>query len=175
MNDIVNEVLKYVKERIEWHQNTAEDHFNFWDEHVKFVYKEAVKLAKDYGADEEIVSLGALLHDIALIERFGTRADHHINGANLAKDILTKFNYPKEKMNRVLGCVLHHRSSKDAENIEETCVADADILAHFDNVPLLFDVMYTLRHLELAEVREQVKAYAEKDFNDLSEKTKALF
>ena len=101
MNDIVNEVLAYVKERIEWHQNTSEDHYNFWEEHIKYVYKEATKLAKDYGADEEIVSLGALLHDIALIERFGTRAEHHINGANLAKDILTKFNYPEDKMNRV--------------------------------------------------------------------------
>ena len=42
-------------------------------------------------------------------------------------------------------------------------------------MPLLFDVMYTLRHLELAEVREQIKEYAEKDFDDVSEKTKVLF
>ena len=54
-------------------------------------------------------------------------------------------------------------------------MADADVLAHFDNIPLLFDVMYTLRHLELAEVTKQLKAYVEKDFNDLSEKTRNEF
>ena len=33
----------------------------------------------------EIVSLGALLHDIALINRVGDRKDHHINGEIIAK------------------------------------------------------------------------------------------
>lgn len=173
MNDIVEKVLAHVKERIEWHKNTADDHYDFWKEHIKYVYEEATKLAKEYGADEEIVSLGALLHDIALIERVGTRADHNETGAKIAKEVLTKFEYPEERMNRVVGCVLHHRSSKNAENIEETCVADADVLAHFDNIPLLFAIQ--LEHLGLAQVGEEFKKYAEKDFNDLSEATKKNF
>ena len=175
MTEIEEKVLNHVKERIEWHQNTSEDHYNFWDEHIKYVYKEAISLAQKYEADEEIVRLGALLHDIALIDMVGTRAEHHTNGAKIAKELLTEFGYPEERMNRVLGCIEHHRSSKDATNIEEICVADADVLAHFDNIPLLFDVMYTLRHLELAEVTKQLKTYVEKDFNDLSEKTRNEF
>jgi uncharacterized protein len=175
MSEIENKVLDYVKERIAWHKETSEDHYDFWEQHIKYVYKEAIKLAKEYDADEEIVRLGALLHDIALINMVGTRQEHNVNGKIIAEEVLTNFDYPKEKMDRVLGCVLHHRSGKEAENIEEICVADADVLAHFDNVALLFDVMYTLRHLELAEVREQIALYIEKDFNDLSPKTREGF
>ena len=175
MNEIETQVLEYVKDRIKWHKETSPDHYDFWEEHIKFVYKEADLLAKQYGADEEIVRLGALLHNIALIDMVGTRAEHHINGKEIASRVLKEFNYPKEKMERVLGCVLHHRSSKDAQNKEEICVADADILAHFDNIPLLFDVMYTLRHLELADVRKQLSEYIEKDFNDLSPQTRESF
>ena len=175
MEDIVEKVLKHVKERIKWHKETSPDHYDFWEEHIKYVYKEAVELGQKYEADVEVVKLGALLHDIALIEMVGTRAEHHINGKNIAEKLLKEFGYPEEKLNQVLGCILHHRSSKDAQNIEETCVADADILAHFDNVPLLFDVMYTLRHLELKDVRTQIKEYIEKDFNDLSDNTRELF
>jgi hypothetical protein len=35
--------------------------------------------------------------------------------------------------------------------------------------------MYTLRHLELKDVRIQIKEYIEKDFNDLSPQTRELF
>ena len=77
----------------------------------------------------EIVKLGALLHDIALICKVGERKDHHINGKILAEEILKKYNYPNDKMNRVLSCVFNHRSSKNATNIEALCVSDADIVS----------------------------------------------
>lgn len=62
------------------------------------MYDKAVFLAKKYGADIEIVSLGTLLHDIALIKKVGRRSDHHINGAKIAEEILNKYNYPQEKI-----------------------------------------------------------------------------
>ena len=143
---------------------------------MKYVYCEATELAKRYGADLEIVQLGALLHDIALLEKVGTKADHHENGKKLAEQILQQYDYPEDKMQQVLGCVLHHRSSKNAENIEELCVADADILAHFDNIPMLFDAAYNLHKMVgLENVRDFMKETFEKDFDDLSEKTKAEF
>lgn len=175
MSEIENKVLEYVKGRINWHKETSQDHYDFWEEHIRFVYKEADMLAKQNKADEEVVRIGALLHDIALIDMVGTRAEHHINGKKIAEKVLDDINYPEDKKQKVLGCILHHRSSKEAQNIEEICVADADILAHFDNIPLLFDVMYTLRHLELADVRKQLKDYIEKDFNDLSDITRDSF
>lgn len=172
---IIYLIEKEVKERIEEYKNNSEDNFDFWDEHIKYVYDESTKLAKYYNADIEIVSLGALLHDIALICKVGDRKNHHINGKNLADEILTKYNYSTDKKERVLNCVYNHRSSKNAKTIEELCVADADILAHFDNIPMLFNSAFNRNNIKLNEVRKWMKECFEKDYNDLSDKTKELF
>ena len=173
--DIINQIEKEVRTYIDEYKINSEDHYDFWNEHIKYVYKEAIELAKKYNADKEIVKLGALLHDISLIKKVGTRAEHHINGKILAEEILIKYLYPKDKMERVLGCVYNHRSSKNATNIEELCVADADILAHFDNIPMLFNSAYIRNNVSLNDVRKWMKDCFEKDYNDLSDKTKKEF
>ena len=173
--DIASQIKKEVRAYIDEYKNNSEDHYDFWNEHIKYVYTESIELAKKYNADEEIVGLGALLHDIALIKKVGTRAEHHINGKILAEEILEKYSYPKDKMTRVLGCVYNHRSSKNATNIEELCVADADILAHFDNIPMLFNSAFIRNNVSLNDVRKWMKECFEKDYNDLSEKTKKEF
>lgn len=173
---IVEQIKNLVQQKSDKYQANDPGQYDFWNGHLKYVYHEATELAKQYGADLEIVQLGALLHDIALLEKVGTKADHHENGKKLAEQILQQYDYPEDKMQQVLGCVLHHRSSKNAENIEELCVADADILAHFDNIPMLFDAAYNLHKMVgLENVRDFMKETFEKDFDDLSEKTKAEF
>lgn len=107
--DIVKQVENYVKNQITIYKNNANDNYDFWNEHIKYVYKESQILAEKYGADLEIVKLGALLHDIALICKVGERKDHHINGKVLAEEILNKYDYQKEKRNRVLSCIYNHR------------------------------------------------------------------
>ena len=174
-NNIINNVEAYVKDKIEEYKNNSEDHYDFWNEHIKYVYEESLKLAIEYNANKEIVALGALLHDIALINKVGDRKDHHINGEIIAREVLTSLNYNEEKKERVLKCVYNHRSSKNAESIEELCVCDADILAHFDNIPMLFNSAYNRHNVNLNEVREWMKNAFEKDYNDLSDKTKVLF
>lgn len=174
--NIVEQITTLVRQKSDEYQANDPGQYDFWNGHPKYVYHEAIELAKRYGADLEVVQLGALLHDIALLEKVGTKADHHENGKMLAEQILRKCNYPEDEMQRVLGCVLHHRSSKNAENIEELCVADADILAHFDNIPMLFDAAYNLHKMVgLENVREFMRETFTKDFDDLSERTKAEF
>lgn len=170
--DIVNLIERDVKNKIEEYKNASDDNYDFWNEHIKYVYRESIVLAKIYNADEEIVSLGALLHDIALITKVGDRKDHHINGKIIAEKMLNEYNYPQEKMERVLNCVFNHRSSKNAKTIEEMCVADADILAHFDNIPMLFNSAFNRHNIKLNEVRPWMKECLEKDYNDLSDRTK---
>ena len=56
------------------------------------------------------------------------------------------------------------------------CTADTDILAHFGSIPMLFDTAYNLHKMVgLETVRGFMKETFEKDFDDLSEKTKAEF
>jgi len=172
---LVDSVEKYVKKQIEEYKESSLDHYDFWEEHVKYVYDESMLLAGVYGADKEIVALGALLHDIALINRVGEKKDHHINGEIIARGLLTKFNYDEKKKERVLKCIYNHRSSNNAQSIEELCVADADILAHFDNVQMLLNIAYNKEHLNGREAKEWLKEALEKDYNDLSIKTKEKF
>ena len=149
--------------------------FDFWTEHISLVVKHAVRLAKEYGADVEIVELGALLHDVAKIDRVGEQADHHIKGADIAIEMLRKYNYDETKTNRVEDCVINHRSSLNANTIEETCVADADALAHFDNPFKIAQFVYGILGKEKAEGREELRKYFEKDFNTLSARTQKSF
>lgn len=173
---IIEQITTLVRQKSDEYQANDPGQYDFWNGHLKYVYHEATELAKRYGADLEIVQLGALLHDIALLEKVGTKADHHENSKKLAEQILREYGYPEDKLERVLGCVLHHRSSKNAENLEELCVADADILAHFDNIPMLFDAAYNLHKMVgMDNVREFMRETFEKDFDDLSERTKAEF
>ena len=168
---VTNEIMVLNQSYVE----TSIDNYDFWEQHVKYVVKEAKELAKKYGADIEIVELGALLHDVALMANIGDRKDHHINGANVSKDILNKVNYPNYKIEKVISCVLNHRSSKNTVNIEEQCVADADILAHFDNIPMLFNSAFNRNNVKLGEIKKWLKDCFEKDYNDLSEMTKEEF
>ena len=115
------------------------------------------------------------MHDIALIEKAGDKKDHHLYGKILSNEILNRFLCPVKIKERVLGCVLHHRSSKNAENIEELCVCDADILAHFDNIPMLFNSAFNRNGVPLGEVREWMRKALERDYNDLSDRTRELF
>ena len=172
---IIDRVKEYVLQQIKEYKENSKDNYDFWNEHIKYVYKESIKLAKEYNADIEIVSLGALLHDIALINKVGDRKDHHINGEVIAKEILERFDYDEDKLNRVLKRVYNHRSSKNSESIEEKCVADADILAHFDNIPMLFNSAFIRNNIPLNEIRTWMKECFEKDYNDLSDRTKETF
>lgn len=170
--DIVSAIKQDVKRLCDKYKEEVYDHYDFWNEHIKYVYKESGILANKYKADKEIVLLGALLHDIALIKNEGKRSEHNINGYKIAKEMLLKYNYPQEKTERVANCVLHHRSSKEALNIEEICVCDADIISHFDNIPMIFDYAYKEKDVNVNNVRKWIKDYFDKDFDDLSSKTK---
>ena len=168
-------IEKEVKEKTEEYKFNSKDNYDFWNEHIKYVYEDSIKLAKMYNADMEIVGLGALLHDVALILNIGDRKEHHINGKILADEILSKYSYPEDRKKKVLECVYNHRSSKNSTTIEELCVADADILAHFRNIPMLFNLAFVRNKVDLNEVRVWIKKAFEKDYNDLSDRTKENF
>ena len=153
--------------------------YDFWNDHIKYVVQNSVNLAKKYNADIEIVELAALLHDISMPSEYGPRDEHHIYGAKIADELLTKFNYPEDRKERVKACILNHRGSKDLKrnSIEEQIVADADAIAHFDCIPSLFHLAFNKDSLDLSieDGTKYVKKKLEKDYNKLSEKTKKEF
>ena len=56
----------------------SDDHYDFWEQHIKYVVENALELASKFNADPEIVELGAIFHDIALVAKVGTKKDHHM-------------------------------------------------------------------------------------------------
>ena len=78
VDDIKQELLKRCKQYEEKYG------YDFWNDHIKYVVKNAVELAKKYEADVEIVELGALLHDIAMPLEIGPREEHNIYGTKIA-------------------------------------------------------------------------------------------
>jgi HD superfamily phosphodiesterase len=52
--------------------------YGIWSHHIKPMVSIAQKLAKEFGADEEIVTIATLLHDLAGIQNSKDRDKHHI-------------------------------------------------------------------------------------------------
>ena len=159
LEEIMTDNEKYLLE--------SEDGYNYWEEHIKHVVNESVKLANKYNADVEIVQISALLHDVAQLKKIGPKEGHNVRGAEIAEKMLLKLNYPQDKIEKVKGCILHHSKSSYATNLEELCVADADVLAHFNGADLIFRTLQ-----ERGSNLDQTRQWFENDFNDLSDRTK---
>lgn len=174
----MSDVTKKIKEEllIRCEKSKEKDGYDFWNEHIKYVVENAVELAKKYEADVEIVELGALLHDIAMPSEYGEREQHNIYGAEIAEKLLSELNYPKDRIEHVKACVLNHRGSKDRprNTIEEQCVADADVIAHFDCIPSLFSLVYKDMDMSISEGKEYVRKKLERDYHKLSPRSREI-
>lgn len=147
-----------------------------WDHHIKLVYELAKSNAYNYGANEEVVAIAALLHDIASVTNKDFTEEHHIIGAKIAEELLVKENYPKVKIDLIKKCILNHRGSKlmDKNSPEEICIADADAMAHFYSIPSLLSMVYKEKQLSIDEGSDFVMKKLNRSYNKLSSKGKEL-
>ncbi len=145
--------------------------------HIESVVKNAELLAKQYGADIEIVIIASWLHDIASITDYSLYENHHIYGAQIAKELLSSFDYEDCKIERVQKCIFNHRGSveHDKLTLEEVCVADADAISHFDNVPGLLYLAYVKRGLDIETGKVFVKKKLERSYQKLSSQSKKFY
>lgn len=92
-------------------------------DHVLRVMRLAVHLARAEGADVAVVRTAALLHDVA-----DERADHHLAGAQRARELLT--DAQPTFVEAVVHCIEAHRFSVPPEpaTLEAQCLNDADKL-----------------------------------------------
>ena len=129
MEDFISKVRKFVISKYSP---------NDYRYHISVVVKNALKLAKIKKADLEIVEIAALLHDTGRakgVKPSGSKASiHHMTGAKLADEFLSKINYSKDKREKVIGCILAHRGNKEdymPETLEEKIIYNADAMSHF--------------------------------------------
>jgi HD superfamily phosphodiesterase len=102
---------------------------NFWDYHIWPVMEESSRMSIQYGGDEDIIWIGAMMHDVGLVYK---RKNHDILGAKIAHEILLKRGFDKKTAEKVRNIVLRHRCKKEKpETVEEKIVTTADAIAHF--------------------------------------------
>ncbi len=109
-----------------WYNNADAVH-DF--DHVLRVYFMVEHLAREEGADLEIVRAAALLHDsVGTTPGSEERAEHHLASAEFAADILSKEGWPIERIQAVQHCIRAHRYRDDREppgTIEAMILFDA--------------------------------------------------
>ncbi len=170
----VDEVAEIVREACAHKSNRFG--YGIWTHHIVQVRKYARLLASLNGADVEIVELAALLHDYAAVKDEALYAEHHIYGPIEAERILAALGYPPERIEAVQYCIATHRASVPSERrtIEAQCLADADAMAHIDQVPSLMRMVYVERGLDIDEGTRWVRAKLQRSWNKLSAQAREM-
>ena len=122
-----NKFFELIREKVKGYMNCSGHDFD----HVERVYNLAIKIAKKENADLDIIKTAALLHDTAReMEDKKEVSCHAEEGAKIAREILEKTDFPKEKIENVVYCIKVHRYSKGlkAETKEAMIIQDADRL-----------------------------------------------
>ncbi len=100
--------------------------------HIERVYALARNITIAEGADWEIVSAAALLHDSRGSESGGPgREKHHLASAKFAAQVLTAEGWDKERIAAVQHCIRAHRfrsGGEKPETLEAQIMFDADKL-----------------------------------------------
>ncbi|MTI48937.1 HD domain-containing protein [Sporosalibacterium faouarense] len=170
------DIIEFIKNEVE--EKCLGDNnvfgYGIWTHHIVSVVKNAKILANEIGANVEIVEIASLLHDYAGIKDYSKHAEHHIYGAKEAEMILGRLNYPKDKIEKVKDCILSHRGSIqiDKKSKEAICVANADAIAHIENVPSLLYFAYCKKGLEIDEGTEWVSKKIKRSWDKLSNEGK---
>jgi uncharacterized protein len=145
--------------------------YGIWSHHIKPMLPISRDLAEIMGADLEIVTIAALLHDYAGIINKDNHVNHHILGAKAASQILNKENYSQDKIVQIMNCIENHRSSvvMSKNSKEEICVADADAIVHIDQIESLFYVVYKQMDLSIDDGKNWITEKINRDWMKLSE------
>lgn len=111
-------------------------------EHTMRTIKIAERIMSKEIADREIVIISILLHDVGK-----TLCDnsHNLVSFRLAELLLNKYEYDKNRKQKILNCILYH-SAKDVKTLdltsEQKVVMDADII---DEIGILLIARICLR------------------------------
>jgi uncharacterized protein len=97
--------------------------------HTKRVCKIVEIIHEKEGGDLLVLSVAALLHDIARAqEERGECINHAIKGGELAREILAKYNLSDDIIEQIVYCIQNHRSNQKGETLESKILRDADKL-----------------------------------------------
>ena len=161
---------------LNWDRHEKVYDFQTWKYHLLPVIQNAIMLGEKHGGNTELLEVSALFHDYANLVDFEKYSDvHHIASGELAEPILIKDGYDKDFVAKVKKCIFSHRGSvvHDKLSVEEICLADADAMAHLQNI---FQVIMWMGQNKrtIEEGNKFVKNKIKNSFAKLSPPTKDL-
>jgi 4-hydroxy-3-polyprenylbenzoate decarboxylase len=125
------------------------------DVHTRIVYHYARRLLELYpDADEEVVLPAVILHDVGWkavpeerqLEAFGPHIRnpelqrvHEVEGARIAREILTAVNYDPVKREEIVAIIEGHDTRPTAISLNDQLVKDADKLFRFSETGIRID------------------------------------
>jgi len=171
-------IIETVREIVEEACKSDNNKFGYgiWTHHILVVEEYAVELAEQYGADVEVVRLAALLHDYSGIKNHVYYKEHHIHSAIAAEMLLTRYEYPADKIEMIKDAVLSHRNSKGIipESKEAICIASADAMAHIKEVPSLLYLAYKEKEMNINDGADFVRDKLEKSWKKVCEEGRII-
>ncbi|MCK5415993.1 HD domain-containing protein [Candidatus Parcubacteria bacterium] len=100
--------------------------------HIERVHNLSQKIGKEENADLDILKLASYLHDIARKQEMEVKGTfcHAEKGAEMALNLLKKYNLNNDVINNVVHCISTHRyrNNKKPETIEACVLYDSDKL-----------------------------------------------
>lgn len=161
----IEKVQQYVQ--AECKKPTSKYGYEPYDYHFVPTVNYALILNKRLGGDREVIEAAAWLHDIGSI--ISGREDHHLTGAEIAGDKLKELGFPESKIELVKKCILNHRGSLDKtrRSIEEQIIAEADVMANFDDLPGIFQAFMVYEKMSRGEARKMALKKLENKYKQL--------
>lgn len=134
--------------------------------HTLDVYRSASelgKMAQLKEKDQMLLETAALYHDVGLIYK---QDGHEEKSAEIAIEVLTKYGYSKDDIEKIVNMILATRIPQNPKNYLEMllCDADLDYLGRDDFFVLAAKLHLEWRRLNVKEVRFDEWIAFEKDF-----------
>lgn len=150
--------------------------YAIWTHHIAPVVANVRRLAPHLGADLEVVTVAGILHDYASVCDAALADAHHEHGAADARRLLAAMGYPPERTALVAECILSHRGSVRLAqaSAEAVCLAGADALTHFEQVPSLLYMVYAERGMGIDEGAAWVRAKLARSWAKMDPRVQAL-
>jgi uncharacterized protein len=135
--------------------------YNYRLEHVRAVVTLAGRLARDLGADEEVVEAAAWLHDIAKSQE--GENDHGQQAALEVPGLLADTDFPPEKIPAVCDAIAKHVGltreppAPPVEPLEAAILWDADKLSKLGLMAVVHFVRASLAYRDAATTDEAIR------------------
>jgi HD superfamily phosphohydrolase YqeK len=101
-------------------------------EHTQRVAQYGMQIAQAEGADEEVVVIACLLHDVAHFDPLENYKDHGREGARISRPLLEELGYPQETIEAICYAIAVHVDGE--ADFDHPHTLEADIVSDADNI-----------------------------------------